>query len=260
MRFRLTLSVNKSAFGNLLPINYQYEQSAVIYKILARASEDYALWLHENGFQLEGVGKKFKLFTFSRFSIENYKIFKNSERLAILSNTIEWIISFLPEKSTEKFIQGVFANQVFEIGDKNSTIRFNVQNIEIISPPTYCETMSFSTISPICIRHRKSDGSIEYLSPDSPLFVQGVLEGALSRYKILKGYDCAVAPEFKFELISQPKSVLVKIKAGTPQQTKVRGYMFKFSMHAPIELMKIMYESGMGEECSQGFGCVEVTM
>ena len=42
MRFKLTLEVNKKAFGNRLPINYQYEQSCVIYKILARANKDYA--------------------------------------------------------------------------------------------------------------------------------------------------------------------------------------------------------------------------
>ncbi len=34
MRFRLKLEVNKNAFGNILPIDYQYAQSAVIYKIL----------------------------------------------------------------------------------------------------------------------------------------------------------------------------------------------------------------------------------
>lgn len=37
MRFKLQLEVNKNVFGNRLPINYQYEQSAVIYRILARA-------------------------------------------------------------------------------------------------------------------------------------------------------------------------------------------------------------------------------
>lgn len=36
MRFKLQLEVNKRAFGNRLPINYQYEQSAAIYRILAR--------------------------------------------------------------------------------------------------------------------------------------------------------------------------------------------------------------------------------
>lgn len=63
MRFKLTLEVNKKAFGNRLPINYQYEQSCVIYKILARANKDYATWLHENGFRKEN-GKTFKFFSY----------------------------------------------------------------------------------------------------------------------------------------------------------------------------------------------------
>jgi len=50
MRFRLRLYVNKQVYGNVLPINYQYEQSAAIYKILSRSGEDYATWLHDNGF------------------------------------------------------------------------------------------------------------------------------------------------------------------------------------------------------------------
>ena len=37
MRFKLILEINKRAFGNKLPINYQYEQSAAIYKILSGA-------------------------------------------------------------------------------------------------------------------------------------------------------------------------------------------------------------------------------
>ena len=39
MRFKLILEVNKREFGNLLPINYQYEQSGAIYKILSKADE-----------------------------------------------------------------------------------------------------------------------------------------------------------------------------------------------------------------------------
>ena len=57
MRIKLTLEVNNRAFGNILPINYQYEQSAVIYRILSRANEEYATWLHDNGFSIGGAGK-----------------------------------------------------------------------------------------------------------------------------------------------------------------------------------------------------------
>lgn len=111
MRFKLLLQVNKRAFGNLLPINYQYEQSAAIYKILALLDKAYASWLHDNGFRLEN-GKTFKLFTYSRFKIEKRRVFRDKERLQILSDTIEWQIGFLPERSTEAFIQGIFQDQI----------------------------------------------------------------------------------------------------------------------------------------------------
>ena len=94
MRFKLILEINKRAFGNKLPINYQYEQSAAIYKILSGADEAYASWLHDNGFRLES-GKTFKLFVYSRFKIENFRILRDTERLQIFSDTVEWQVGFL---------------------------------------------------------------------------------------------------------------------------------------------------------------------
>lgn len=36
MKFKITLKIDRK-YGDLLPFNYQYEQSAVIYRILAQA-------------------------------------------------------------------------------------------------------------------------------------------------------------------------------------------------------------------------------
>ncbi|MFA6780289.1 MAG: hypothetical protein WCU80_11010 [Paludibacteraceae bacterium] len=71
MRFKLTLQLEKRRYCDLIPLNYQYECSAVIYRILSRSNTDYSQWLHENGFQLEN-GKQFKLFTFSRLRVPQY--------------------------------------------------------------------------------------------------------------------------------------------------------------------------------------------
>ena len=65
MEFKITLNINR-IHGDLLPFNYQYEQSAVIYRILAQADTQYSSWLHENGYQLNG-SKRFKLFCYSPF-------------------------------------------------------------------------------------------------------------------------------------------------------------------------------------------------
>lgn len=256
MRFKLTLAVNKKAFGNRIPINYQYEQSAVIYKILSRGNAEYSSWLHENGFTL-GANKKFKMFTFSRLIVPQYGIDKENQRLIIFSDTVEWYISFLPDKSTEKFIQGVFQSQTFEIGDKKSAVQFEVRSIDLLPPLEMQNEYTVETLSPICISLHNEDGTTKYLSPLDDRFKTGLLTGALNRYKAYHGKDYTGNLDFDFKLLNEPKSVLIKFKADTPTTTSIRGYLCKFKIKAPYELMKILWDSGFGEKGSLGFGCGE---
>ncbi len=256
MRFKVTLDVDHHAFGDLLPINYQYEQSAVIYRILSSANEQYATWLHDNGFQLDS-GKPFKLFTFSRLKINKRDILPQEERIRILSHTVEWQLSFLPERSTENFIQGLFANQVFEIGDRKSAVRFIVKNIEVLPAPVYTDSMTFSTMSPICISLRRENGKIDYIAPDSPEAVAAVRQNLLNKYEVFTGNKFPSDFDFSINVLSKPKSTLITIKSGTPAQTHVRGYMCRFCVTAPSELMRLLYEAGVGEKGSLGFGMVQ---
>ena len=258
MRFRLVLDVNRHAFGDRLPINYQYEQSAVIYKILSSADASYAEWLHDNGFRLES-GKTFKLFTYSRFKIDEYRVLRSKERLQTLSDTVEWQISFLPEKSTENFIQGIFQDKVFEIGDAKSVVQFIVRSVEVMPEPDYSGKMVFATMSPICLKFHRSDGRTDYLSPLDVRAPFLLFNGLFDKYKLFYGKDCPYAmPECRLKVLDEPKSVLVKIKAGMPEETRVRGFMCKLEMEAPIELMRLMYEGGVGVLNSQGFGCLRI--
>lgn len=257
MRFKLILEVNKRAFGNVIPINYQYEQSAAIYRILSHADKAYATWLHENGFQFNN-GKQFKLFTFSRFKIEKRHIIREEGRIEIFSDTIEWQISFLPEKSTRKFIEGLFTNQIFEIGDKKSVVQFIIRSVEVLPSPVFSPEMVFSTMSPLCIKFKREDGKTNYLPPTDVRSNYLIFNGLLDRYKTFYGNPLNCTPDdCSLEVLNEPKPVLITIKAGTPEETKVKGYMCQFKVHAPTELMQVMYESGAGSLCSQGFGCLK---
>ena len=84
MRFKITFRTDRS-LGDCLPINYQYEQSAVIYKILSNADKAYSAWLHDNGFQLDN-GKHFKLFCYSRFQFEKYRIMRDAQCIKIIGD------------------------------------------------------------------------------------------------------------------------------------------------------------------------------
>lgn len=253
MRFKLMLSVDKRAFGNRLPFNYQYEQMGVIYKILSLSNADYANWLHNNGFMLNG--KQFKLFTYSSLVIPSLRVDKEHGCLQINSDTVEWYISFLPEKSTQKFIQGLFMEQTFQLGDQRNVVQFKVQNIEIL-PPLDDEEEEFETLSPICISRREENGKTVYLSPADPYVKGAILTSLLNRYEAYYGKPYQESLDFDFVVLNEPRSKLITIKADTPQQTRVKGYHCQFRMKAPKVLMQIMYESGVGNKCSGGFGMV----
>ncbi len=256
MRFKIILNIEKLIYGNALPLNYQYEQSAVIYKILSRASENYSDWLHNNGFTLES--KQFKLFTYSRLFIPRYTIDKERARIIINSDTVEWYVSFLPEESTEKFVQGVFMNQTFQLGNQKNMVQFRVQNIEVLPSPHFEGEMVFETLSPICIALRNENGKTDYLSPSDVRAKESILSSLLNRYQAFYGKPYSGTLHFVFEVLNTPKPVLITFKAGTPEETKVKGYMCRFKIQINEELMKIMYESGIGMKGSQGWGMVKV--
>lgn len=253
MRFKITLIPDKRAFGNQIPLNYQYECSAVIYKILSKSNEAYSSWLHDNGFRMEGF--QFKLFTFSRLHITKWKI--QGAFLQILSDCVEWEISFLPERSTQEFIQGLFKEQTFELGNKDAKVKFTVQNVELITTPVFTETVQFESMSPICLNFKREDGGYDYLSPDHSAALDLIKQNLLNKYKAFTNKDFDTDTFiFDFKVLSKPKSALITIKANTPEESKVRGYLCKFQITAPLQLINIMYECGIGGKNSIGFGMV----
>lgn len=261
MRFNVTLSINKSNLnGRKLPLNYQYELSAVIYHILASANEEFAEWLHENGFRLE-TGKQFKLFTFSRLNPEKFRILRQSNQLELLSDKVEWRITFLPDRSTQKFVEGLFQKRVFEVGNKQSVVQFQVDSIEMLPSPEFTDTMTFETLSPISVSQRLEDGRDAYPQTaeefsNASWVRERLLQNLLDKFEAFYGTAYEGERFFDIMTLTEPKSALVTIKAGTPQETKVRGFLCRLALHCPAELMRIAYESGLGEGNSQGFGCL----
>jgi len=262
MRFKITLRVNGRAFGRKLPLNYQYELSAVVYNIMASSNDAYAEWLHENGFKLEN-GKTFKLFTFSRLKPERFRLLKQSSQIELQSDKVEWQISFLPEKSTQRFVEGLFQNQIIEVGNKESVVQFQVESIQLFPPPEFTDAMTFEALSPISVSQRLEERRDSYpQSADEFASAEWVrerlLQNLLDKYESFYGKPFEGEPFFNLMTLTEPKSALVTIKAGTPQETKVRGYMCRLALHCPAELMRIAYESGLGEGNSQGFGCLGI--
>lgn len=256
MRFKLTLYVDKQQSGNRLPFNYQYEQSGVIYKMLSHADEQYAAWLHDNGFRQEG--KQFRLFTYSQLEIPEYRIDKQSGAIQILSDTVCWYISFLPEQSTEQFILGVFGDQSFELGNWKHKVSFQIRQVELLPPPDFDKTTVFETLSPICISLRNDANQSVYLSPADAKAPEAILTSLINRYETFYQKTFDGSRHILFKLLSEPRPKLITFKGGTREESKVKGYMCRFELIADKDLMKVMYAAGIGNKGnSMGFGMVK---
>ncbi|HKI45477.1 MAG TPA: CRISPR-associated endoribonuclease Cas6 [Balneolales bacterium] len=256
MRVKLILGITDTSRN--LPINYQYEFSAWIYKTLHYGDPTFARWLHDHGYT-EGK-RSFKLFSFSNLDVDRFKI--NGDRFQIVSDEARLILTFHIDEAIQHFVTGLFRHNAFTIGDRKSQVDFEVKSVEMLHPPEFTDTMRFRTLSPVCIsRPVENNGKLtaEYLAPGHPEYSRRFFENLLTRYRSSQQQYQQLSKSFELlESSDNPKSRLIKIKADTPQETRVRGYLYDFECSAPAELLRFGYEAGFGEKNSLGFGCVEV--
>jgi CRISPR-associated endoribonuclease Cas6 len=262
MRLKLTLSVDPKY--NRLPFNYYYPVSSWLYKQINRGDSEFARWLHEEGYSVKG--KHFKHFTFSKIGLRRFRRLNGG--LLILDQQVDLHVSFLTEKSIESFLTGLFLNQQMDVVDKEHQCRFFIGQVETLPEPVFEEQMSFRTTSPICLSKPveiNGKRGKEFLHPSHPeygkRFLQNLVFKYLSYHHLEADFDekSPFMQNFQFKWYEPCKSRLATIKAGSKEETRIRGYLYSFDLTAPPELMRIGYYSGFGEKNSLGFGYTEIT-
>lgn len=254
MRFKLNLSlINRNQ--NVLPVNYQYELSAWIYKVINQSDPEFAAWLHDKGYSDDK--KQFRLFTFSNLIVPQREIIR--DRLIVKSDQVELIISTLPEETIQHFVSGVFRDREFTLGDRISSASFRIDAIEAMPIPTFTDEMSFRALSPIFVSYKiEGHRYAQYLAPDYDGYTQFIINNLKSKFKVFTGNESLFnAENATLKLLSPPKQKGITIKAGTPQQSKLVGYQYNFKIKADAALLRMGYFTGFGEKNSMGFGCCE---
>jgi CRISPR-associated endoribonuclease Cas6 len=262
MHFLLTLSTSNAQ--QQLPANYQYPLSAVIYRILQRADNEYADFLHNSGYKKEESLKSFKLFSFSDIKTP----FRNiGDRLLLLTQNAELVVSFHLPKAAENFIKGIFSNQQIEIGDKKSRVIFfidQVTSLPLSLTDSEVQEVMLNPISPLVAGIKNDKGEYSFLSPEHPEFIRLLLYNWKEKYATVYGTQEAgnVFAYTKMEVIfyaNPPKSRLITIKAYSPAETKIRGFInFRLKVHAGKEALELLLNAGAGVYNSLGMGCMEI--
>jgi CRISPR-associated endoribonuclease Cas6 len=244
-----------------LPVNYQYPLSAVIYKIIQKADAGFATFLHNTGY-----GKGFKLFTFSDI-LTPFKM--QGDRMQLLNNKAEVNICFYLPDAAENFIKGLFMNQEIEIADKISRVGFHVSQIESIAENINDgenQAVILQPMSPVVTGIKNEKGNYSYLNPQDSIFVESLVHNWIEKYKAVYNPDDAILEKIKDQIQlkilffrNPPQQRLITIKAGTREETKIRGYKkFRLEITAPKEMLKIALGAGLGLYNAQGMGCMEI--
>lgn len=258
MRFIIKLETKSTSAE--IPINYQYPLSAAIYKIIAKGDEQYAEFLHEQGY-----GKGFKFFTFSDLK-GKFKIRK--DRMALLEKQISFVVCFHMPEASRNFIEGLFRSEEIVIADKKSKTQFSVQSViaqdnplkEI--PANEIISVLVKPISPVVIGEKQDNGHYNFLAPDKDVFIKHLINSWQS--KIAANYNDDIAEEAvllaEVEKYKNPwRSRLITIKANTKEETKIRGFLnFKLKLTAERQFIELVLNAGMGLYSAQGMGCLEV--
>ncbi len=259
MRLHLTLH-NKP--GSRLSLNYRYELSAAVYKILERADPAFSAWLHDVGFPLEA--RKFKLFAISSLHFgEGFRTRREGGTVS-LGPRQDLTLSFFVTEAVEKFVMGVFQEQRFGIGTKGlPPVDFSIESVEVEPAPVFGTVMRFRTLSPIVLsRYEEGKRYEQYMSPEEPGYGEQFFSNLLNKYESarLAGLVPTLSHpsnSLHFHLLNHPQKRGVEVKAGTKEQTKVIGYEYEFELEGPEELLRFGYEAGMGLDQPM-MGCVGV--
>lgn len=258
MRFKLILE--RADQHRFLPINYQYELSSAIYRVIERGNEDFSAFLHDEGYRLGN--KPFRLFTFSRVFLDKQRVHVNQGRIEHLGTRAELDVSFLIDRAAEEFIKGLFLGQQFFLGDQISGINYQVSIIEATAPVNFRRSMHYRCVSPILIKEKRAAGGENYLDPSHAKYGDLLVHNLISKWAAQAMAGVEQTGEsfqdlaYRFEALGKVHKNGVVIKQMTPQESKLIGYSFEFILDAPEELQEIGYYSGFGHLNSQGFGCV----
>ncbi|MCL5266794.1 MAG: CRISPR-associated endoribonuclease Cas6 [Bacteroidetes bacterium] len=265
MRLRLVLRPHSSKSS--ITFNYPYYLSAAIYRWIEKSSPGYSQFLHEQGFSPEHVHRNFKHFCFSRLNIALRDTRTLPGRIVILSPTIDWLVSMPVEESLQHFVTGIFERREFFIEHEEN--RFIVEQVETLPEPAWKERMGFRMLSPTSVsvpEMRNGRMMPVYLFHDDARAGYLLRKNILNKYQSLHStlpddtrFDCTLDGSFIADREQKGDRVtqLVTIKEGQLSETKIRAFLCPLTIEGNPELIKLAYDSGLGEKNSLGFGMIE---
>lgn len=113
--------------------------------------------------------------------------------------------------------------------------------------------MSYRLTSPAVFSIRsEGDRHPRYLELENAGYPELVYNHLLQKMKVAGLAEPLLpAGELQMHLDGNWKSKLIRIRQETPQQTRVRGFLYNFTLDAPEAFHRLVYNAGFGEKKRQ---------
>lgn len=245
-----------------IPINYQYYISSWLYKVLSAGDEEYATFLHDQGYQVaENEIKSFKHFCFSFLQFTDWS--KDNQFFYVKGPELWLRIRFHIDEALKNFVKGLFQDQMLRIKNgPNSMAIFATKSVDLVDTKPGNLPARIRAVSPIVISRKQENGKDLYLKPGDDdyesIFIHNLVDKVRSSH--FEWNNSWETEDWNLKILTLPeqiKSKKITIKPDT-DKIEVRGFLFDFELNAPHEAISVGLESGFGKECGQGFGFTDI--
>nr|BCX01851.1 MAG: CRISPR-associated endoribonuclease [Bacteroidota bacterium] len=245
MRLRIALRPLQGSV--LLPWHYPVQLQALVYRWISAANAQLARKLHDQGFAY--ASRRYKLFVYSLL----YGGQSRAERAGIrMEGQLSFWIASPMRELVEAVAAGLLQRSEVELGE----VLLQVEQVLVEPSPNFSgPRVRMQTLSPLVVSTGlQQGGRLEkrFLDPSEPDFSR-VLGENLRRKAALLGI-----PEGEGEVRLEP--LRMRSRLFRVHGTNVRAWEGQFYLQAPVELLQVGYEAGLGERNGQGFGMVRLLL
>ena len=222
-----------------LPISYNYLLQSMIYNLL-KNKEDLSAQLHERGYQIED--KHFKLFTFSLLRGQ-YKI--HGKRIEFLDKVL-FEIRTVDKTILLSIVESLLNLDTLRIGQN----LVKILNVKIGHKKLTENSYKIRMISSLVVRSTDADTKKTlYYNPFDTEFKSRIMENFERKYQAYYHK----APTGRFDI--EPINFSLKNKFVTKYKDYlITGWKGEFEIRGDAEVLDFLYQVGLGEKNSMGFG------
>ena len=223
----------------IIPYNYNYQLQSALYSMLGEVGES-DFW-HNNGF---GDITKFKGFCFSGLE-GKYSVNREEKKLHFDNN-----IYFEIRSPVFSFIDAIQRSIELHPYIKLFDTRLEIASANLENLHLQNGLIKLKAVTPVTVHSTKDDGHTYYYSPQEDEFYIRICRNIIKKYESIVGEEAA---DVYLRPIGNFKKTVTKYKGFY-----INGYTGEFEFNTTLKMAEFIYNSGMGEKNSQGFGFIKM--